>query len=58
MSSVDTLDSGVGFEVLGDLSLNLREVLGYIGVAFFESLLGEFGDFTSHHALLVLEKAV
>jgi hypothetical protein len=58
LSLVDALDGSVGLEVLGDLSLNLSEVLRDIGVAFFESLFGELSDFSSHHALLVLEKAV
>lgn len=58
MSLVDALDGSVGLEVLGDLSLNLSEVLRDIGVALLESLLGELSDFSSHHALLVLEKAV
>jgi hypothetical protein len=55
---VDVLDGSVGLEVLGDLSLHLSEVLRDIGVALLESLLGELSDLSSHHALLVLEKAV
>ena len=58
MSSVNALNGWVGLEVLGDLSLNLSDVLRDIGVALFESFLGELSDFSSHHALLVLEKAV
>lgn len=58
LSSVDALDSSVSLEVLGDLLLNLSEILRDISVAFSESLLGELSDLTSHHALLVLEKAV
>jgi len=58
LSSVNALNGSVGLEVLGDLSLNLSEVLRDIGVALFESFLGELSDFSSHHALLVLEKAV
>ena len=38
--------------------LNLREVLGNISVALFELCLSELSDLSSHHALLVLEKAV
>jgi hypothetical protein len=55
---VDALDGSVSLEVLGDLSLDLSEILGDIGVALLESLLCELGDLSSHHALLVLEKAV
>jgi hypothetical protein len=55
---VDALDGSVSLEVLRDLSLDLSEILRDIGVALLESLLGELGDLSSHHALLVLEKAV
>ena len=58
MSLVDALDGSVGLEVLGDLSLNLGEVLRHVGVALLELLLGELGDLSLHHALLVLEEAV
>jgi len=55
---VDALDSGISLEILGDLLLNLREVLGDISVALLELLLSELSYLSSHHALLVLEKAV
>ena len=55
---VDALDGSVSLEVHGDLLLDLSEVLRDIGVALLESLLGELSDLSSHHALLVLEKAV
>ena len=58
LSSIDALDSSVSLEVLGDLLLDLSEVLRDISVALSESLLSELGNLTSHHALLVLEKAV
>lgn len=38
--------------------LDLSEVLRDVSVALLESSLGELSDFSSHHALLVLEKAV
>jgi len=58
LSLVDALDGSVSLEVLRDLSLDLSEILRDIGVALLESLLGELSDLSSHHALLVLEKAV
>lgn len=57
-SFVDALDGSVGLEVLGDLSLNLSEVLRDICVAILELFLGELSDLSGHHALLVLEEAV
>lgn len=58
LSSIDALDGSVGVEVLGDLLLDLSEVLRDVGVALSELLLSELGNLTLHHALLVLEKAV
>ena len=58
LSSIDAFDSSVSLEVLGDLLLDLSEVLRDISVALSESLLSEVGDLSGHHALLVLEKAV
>jgi hypothetical protein len=58
LSSIDAFDSSVSLEVLGDLLLDLSEVLRDISVSLSESLLSEVGDLSGHHALLVLEKAV
>lgn len=45
-------------EVLSNLALHLGEILGNVLVALLESLLGELGDLSLHHALLVLEEAI
>lgn len=45
-------------EILVNLLLDLSEVLVDILVSSLELLLGEFGDLSRHHALLVLEEAV
>jgi hypothetical protein len=56
--SVDALDCSVSLEIHVDLRFDLGKILVDILISILESLLGEFGDFTFHHALLILEKAI
>ena len=48
----------ISLEILVDLSFNLGKILVDILVSSLESLLGEFGNLTGHHALLILEEAI
>ena len=55
---IEGFESTVHLHVLGNLGVHLVQVLVDVPVALRELLLGELGNLTLHHGVLVSEEAV